>query len=114
MTDTVFAQASARGAAGVAVIRVSGPGAFEAGTALAGSLGAPRQAVLRWLRDPATGTRLDQAVVVGFSGPGRGKPHTNKRKYRCTMHNHQSPILNRCAGSALESTRPLCSNASLP
>ena len=25
---------------------------------------------MRWLRDPATGVRLDQAVVVGFPGPG--------------------------------------------
>ncbi len=70
MTDTIFAQATARGVAGVAVIRISGPDALAAGGALAGRLGAPRQAVLRWLREPGSGERLDQAIVVSYPAPG--------------------------------------------
>ncbi len=69
MGDTIFAQASARGRAGVAVVRISGPEALGAARALAGSIGAPRTAVVRWLRDPATGERLDQALVIGFPAP---------------------------------------------
>ena len=36
--DTIFALASARGKAGVAVIRISGTGSFEAGEELTGGL----------------------------------------------------------------------------
>lgn len=70
MGDTIFALATAQGRAGVAVVRVSGPGAFGAAAALAGRLGEPRSAALRWLRDPASGERIDQGLVIGFPGPG--------------------------------------------
>jgi tRNA modification GTPase len=70
MADTIFAQATPAGRAGIAVIRVSGPAAFAAVAGLAGGIGPPRSASVRWLRDPATGVRLDQAVVVGFPAPG--------------------------------------------
>ncbi|MCR8549541.1 tRNA uridine-5-carboxymethylaminomethyl(34) synthesis GTPase MnmE [Salipiger sp. P9] len=63
--DTIFALASAPGKAGVAVIRVSGPKAWEAAGALAGRLPAPRQAALRHLRD-AMGQVLDEALVLVF------------------------------------------------
>jgi tRNA modification GTPase len=69
MTDTIFAQASARGRAGVAVIRVSGPEAFAALEALAGRMPEARVAALRRLHDPATGEALDDALVVRFPGP---------------------------------------------
>ena len=62
--ETIFALASARGKAGVSVIRVSGPKASEAGRLLAGSLPAPRVAGLRKLR---LGEEvLDEAVVLVF------------------------------------------------
>jgi tRNA modification GTPase len=63
--DTIFALASARGKAGVAVVRVSGPEAWAAGEALAGSLPAPRHSALRRLaaRD---GRILDEALVLPF------------------------------------------------
>ncbi|WP_134077334.1 tRNA uridine-5-carboxymethylaminomethyl(34) synthesis GTPase MnmE [Rhodovulum visakhapatnamense] len=64
--DTIFAQATARGKAGVAVIRVSGPRAMTAARALAGSLPAPRQAGLRRLTD-AEGVLLDEALVLCFA-----------------------------------------------
>jgi tRNA modification GTPase len=63
--DTIFALASARGKAGVAVVRMSGPAAFEAGTALAGSLPEPRRSAVRRLT-AADGTVLDDALVLTF------------------------------------------------
>ncbi|WP_138422232.1 tRNA uridine-5-carboxymethylaminomethyl(34) synthesis GTPase MnmE [Maritimibacter alexandrii] len=63
--DTIYALASARGKAGVAVIRVSGPDAFSAGEALAGALPPARTTGLRTLCngiDP-----IDEALVLTFS-----------------------------------------------
>ncbi len=65
--DTIFALASARGKSGVAVVRVSGPKAFEAVGTLCRST-APRKATVRKLWDD--GRLLDEAVVVSFPGPG--------------------------------------------
>ena len=62
--DTIFAQATARGKAGVAVIRISGPRAWDAARALAGQLPEPRQAGLRHLR--LEGEALDEALVLCF------------------------------------------------
>lgn len=64
--DTIFALATARGKAGLAVIRISGPQARRAGTRLAGDLPAPRSTALRRLRDHA-GEVLDDALVVCFA-----------------------------------------------
>jgi tRNA modification GTPase len=44
--DTIFALATARGRSGVAVIRVSGPQAFQAASGLAGDLPPPGEARL--------------------------------------------------------------------
>ena len=63
--DTIFALASAPGKAGVAVIRISGPQAVQAGLRLAGSLPPPRGSALRILRDGAV--MLDQALVLYFA-----------------------------------------------
>lgn len=62
--DTIFALASARGKAGVAVVRVSGPGAAAAGTALCGGLPSPRRAGLRDMC--VAGEVVDQALVLRF------------------------------------------------
>jgi len=64
--STIFAQASAAGKAGVAVIRISGPQAFAACFSLCGSVPPPRQATLRALRDSA-GEKLDEALVICFA-----------------------------------------------
>lgn len=66
--DTIFAPATARGKAGVAVVRVSGPRAWDAAGALCGSLPAPRRAGRRSLR--FDGELLDDALVLLFE-PGR-------------------------------------------
>ena len=68
MAATIFALSSGRGAAGVAVIRVSGPAAHQAAEALAGPLPPPRQASLRRLR-AADGTVLDHALLLVFAAP---------------------------------------------
>jgi len=71
MDDTVFALSSGQGRAGIAVIRISGPSAGQALTALAGSgLPRARKAVVRDLSDPRTGEHLDQALVLWLPGPG--------------------------------------------
>ncbi|MCG5241932.1 tRNA uridine-5-carboxymethylaminomethyl(34) synthesis GTPase MnmE [Azospirillum doebereinerae] len=70
MTATIFALATAPGRSGVAVVRVSGPGAGSALTALSGRpLPEPRRASLATLRDPATGDALDDALVLRFTAP---------------------------------------------
>jgi tRNA modification GTPase len=65
--DTIFAQASAPGRAGLAVVRVSGPGAAPALTAVAGAIPQPRHATLRRLC--WEGVALDQALLLWFPAP---------------------------------------------
>lgn len=71
MIDTIYALASASGRAGVAVLRVSGPEAFESLLTLTDPLPLPdvRQASLRKLKNPATGAAIDEAVILRFAGP---------------------------------------------
>ncbi|WP_264211784.1 tRNA uridine-5-carboxymethylaminomethyl(34) synthesis GTPase MnmE [Leisingera thetidis] len=66
--DTIFALASAQGKAGVAVIRVSGPLALEAGAQLCGNELPARGTSLRILKNEA-GERLDEALVLTFTSP---------------------------------------------
>lgn len=63
--DTIFALSTAPGKAGVAVIRVSGPGAHGAAKALCGVVPPARMASLRVLKD-AQGRRLDEGLVLVF------------------------------------------------
>lgn len=69
MTDTIFALSSGAPPAAVAIVRISGPAAFDAVRRLAGSVPAPRTASLRILRDPADGAALDRALVLTFAAP---------------------------------------------
>ncbi len=68
MADTIYALSSGAPPAAIGVIRVSGPEAGRALTALAGRAIEPRHASLARLRDPS-GELLDQALVVWFPGP---------------------------------------------
>jgi tRNA modification GTPase len=63
--DTIFALASARGKAGVAVLRLSGPDAHGAVRRLAGDVPEPRRASLRVLKHG--GEVLDEALVLTFA-----------------------------------------------
>jgi tRNA modification GTPase len=65
---TIFAVSSGRPPAAIAVIRCSGPHAFGAVTALAGSLPPARTASLRSLRG-GDGGLLDAALLLCFPGP---------------------------------------------
>jgi tRNA modification GTPase len=67
--DTIVALSSGNPPAAVAIIRTSGPGAFAAARAIAGSLPPPRQATLRSLHDPANGALLDQVLLLRFNSP---------------------------------------------
>ncbi len=67
--STIYALSSGRAAAGIAVLRISGPAAHGALRALAGTLPELRHATLRMLRHPHTGVALDQALVLAFAAP---------------------------------------------
>lgn len=66
--DTIFAQATAVGRAGVSVVRISGPQAHHIGAQMVGSLPKPRASALRMVKD-ASGGFIDQALVLIFAGP---------------------------------------------
>jgi tRNA modification GTPase len=68
-SDTIFALSSGRPPAAIAVIRISGPRAHEAGTLLAGDMPDPRTASVRQLRDPRSGDLLDEALIIRFDSP---------------------------------------------
>ncbi len=67
--DTIFALSSGSPPAAIAVVRLSGPDCRLALKTLAGSVPAPRKAVLRSLRDPLDGVLLDRALVLFMPGP---------------------------------------------
>jgi tRNA modification GTPase len=67
--DTIFALASGRVKAGVSVLRLSGPRAFEAASRLAGSLPPLRRTGLRRLHG-ADGGLIDEALVLCFPEGG--------------------------------------------
>ncbi|MBD3678224.1 MAG: tRNA uridine-5-carboxymethylaminomethyl(34) synthesis GTPase MnmE [Rhodobacteraceae bacterium] len=85
--DTIYATASARGKAGVAVIRISGPEAVRAAQALSGPLPEPRRMGLRPLKD-ADGEALDEALVVHFP---KGESFTGDHVIE--LHLHGSPAI---------------------
>ncbi|MCP1470139.1 tRNA modification GTPase [Sphingobium sp. OAS761] len=69
MSDTIYALSSGAPPAGVAVIRVSGPGARNALQQLAGRVPAERRASLALLKDPRGGGLLDRALVLWLPAP---------------------------------------------
>lgn len=67
--DTIVALSSGRVPAAIAIVRTSGPQAFDAAVALAGVLPAPRHAALKRLIDPRDGALIDQALLIRFDQP---------------------------------------------
>jgi tRNA modification GTPase len=67
--STIYALSSGRAAAGIAVVRISGPDAHGSLLHLAGKLPKLRHATLRKLRHPQTGAALDKALVLAFAAP---------------------------------------------
>ncbi len=70
--QTIFAVATAGGQAGIAVTRLSGPGALEAMCRLGGldRVPPPRYMKRVRVRNPSTGDDIDDALVVAFPAPG--------------------------------------------
>jgi tRNA modification GTPase len=66
--QTIFALSSGRAPSAIAIVRVSGPQAGPALTALGGKIPPARAATRMLLRD-ASGQPLDDAVVLWFPGP---------------------------------------------
>ena len=82
--DTVFALSTAPGRAALAVVRLSGPHAFDALTALGvKNLPAPRQASLRRIYHPQDGALLDEALVLLFQAP-----HSFTGEHMVELHIH--------------------------
>jgi tRNA modification GTPase len=67
--DTIFALSSGRPPAAIAVVRISGPRAGAALTALGVKIPQPRKAGLGRVRDPASGEIIDEALALWFPGP---------------------------------------------
>src|SRR5687768_16607504 len=67
--DTIAAPATAAGAAGIAVIRLSGPDAISAASAVFDRPLRNRRVVLGTIREPATGEAVDEAIGILMRGP---------------------------------------------
>jgi tRNA modification GTPase len=87
--ETVFALASGALPAGIATVRISGPGAEAALAALAGGVPPPRQAVLRAIRDPASGEMLDRGVVLFFPA---GASYTGEAVAELQLHGGRAVV----------------------
>ncbi|MFH6785334.1 MULTISPECIES: tRNA uridine-5-carboxymethylaminomethyl(34) synthesis GTPase MnmE [Methylobacterium] len=87
--DTIFAPATGYGRTAVAVLRISGP---QAGPALSALIGAPlppaRRLSLRTLREPSTGEMLDHALVAWLPGPA-----TATGEDMAELHLHGGPAV---------------------
>jgi tRNA modification GTPase len=66
--DTIFALATAQGRAGIGVLRMSGPAAFDVARQVCGALPPPGSHRVRRLRD-AEGALIDEALVLVFEAP---------------------------------------------
>jgi tRNA modification GTPase len=66
---TIFALSSGRGPAAIAVVRISGPRACAALTALGVKIPQPRKAGLARIRDPLTQEIIDEALALWFPAP---------------------------------------------
>ncbi len=89
--DTIYALASGRGAAGVAVIRLSGPQSFEILDKLTRRHDAVqlKQLSRRDLYDPENGDLIDRAMVVRFAGP---RSFTGEDMVELHMHGGRAVI----------------------
>ena len=92
MNDTIFALASGAGRAGIAVIRLSGPGAADALVALTPGrdLPAPRMAARRRFRHPQDGRVLDDGLAILFPGPAS---YTGEDVVELQVHGGQATIV---------------------
>ena len=86
---TIYALSTAPGVAGIAVVRVSGPAADAALSALTGpSLPPPRRASVRIVRD-AEGTAVDEALVLRFAA---GESYTGEPMAELHCHGGRAVV----------------------
>lgn len=85
--DTIFAQATAPGKAGVAIVRLSGPDSWTAVESLCGAVPAPRVASLRTVKG-STGV-LDEALVLVFEA---GASFTGERVAEFQVHGSSAVV----------------------
>ena len=103
MHDTIFALATARGRAGVAVVRVSGPSAWDAVSELVKDLPKPKQSALRVVRT-LDGEPLDEALILTFES---GASFTGERVVELHLHGSVAVVaavlreLSNCKGTRL-------------
>ncbi|MFV2051197.1 tRNA uridine-5-carboxymethylaminomethyl(34) synthesis GTPase MnmE [Aliiroseovarius sp. YM-037] len=86
--DTIYALATARGKAGVAVVRISGPRARAVAADIAGEIPTPRVATLRVIRDDEGG-RLDEALILWFED---GHSFTGEEVVELHLHGSQATV----------------------
>ena len=69
--ETIFALSSARGKAGVAIVRVSGPASLASLKKLASLVKdpIPREALFRALADPRDNSMIDRTLILPFKAP---------------------------------------------
>jgi tRNA modification GTPase len=85
--DTIFALASARGKAGVAVVRISGPRARQAGESLCGTLPEARRSYVRKVRSGQD--ILDEALIIRFD---HGQSFTGEEVVELHLHGSQAIV----------------------
>jgi tRNA modification GTPase len=85
--DTIAAVATPPGVGGIAVLRLSGPAAFEIARAVAGPLPPPRQAGLRRFLG-ADGTVIDEGLTLAFPAP---RSFTGEDVVE--LHGHGGPVV---------------------
>lgn len=94
LADTICALSTARGRAGIAVVRLSGPGSLDLVRRIfvsrGGSMEAPeaRKALLGSLLEEEGGREIDQAIVTWFPGPGS---YTGEDVVEISLHG--SPVV---------------------
>jgi tRNA modification GTPase len=104
-TETIAAIATAPGAAGVGIVRLSGPRARAIGEAIAGRALRPRQAQYARV-GAADGETIDDGIAIYFAAP-----HSYTGEDVVELQAHGSPVLlarllRRCVGLGARQARP--------
>jgi len=104
-TDTIAAIATAPGAGGVGIVRLSGPRALAIAESIGGRALLPRRAVRAVFAD-ADGAAIDDGIVLAFPGP-----HSFTGEDVAELQAHGSPVLlrrlvERCCELGARQARP--------
>ena len=87
--QTIYALASGQGLAGIAVIRVSGPGCLALAEDILGRPPKPRQALRADIKDPDSGDILDKGLLLWFPGP---KSYTGEDLLELQVHGGRAVV----------------------